>query len=158
MKRSGQGWTADKILSSDSLLSLSLKLCSDWLDEPFKRGISTLYTHTKWFDSLLNCLLSQLKIFPVEHKIAAQFSKFLTKKVKFSWNSFVIIFVSGSLIWPATDSGTGPDLAATFPRNTGERREREIVLISVCRQQHGWSTETVHCSEEIIRKTVMLRR
>ena len=30
--------TADKILSSDWLVSL--KLCSDWLDEPFKRRIS----------------------------------------------------------------------------------------------------------------------
>ena len=34
--------TADKILSSDCLVSL--KLCSDWLDEPFKRRISKVET------------------------------------------------------------------------------------------------------------------
>ena len=34
--------TADKILSSDWLVSL--KLCSDWLDEPFKRRISKVET------------------------------------------------------------------------------------------------------------------
>ena len=34
--------TADKILSSDWLVSF--KLCSDWLDEPFKRRISKVET------------------------------------------------------------------------------------------------------------------
>ena len=54
--------TADKILSSDWLVSL--KLCSDWLDEPFKRRISKVAQtdkQTNWSDKLLNCLLSQLK-------------------------------------------------------------------------------------------------
>ena len=49
---------ADKILSSD--WSVSLNVCSDWLDEPFKRRISTLYTHTHTHthpeQPLLNCL------------------------------------------------------------------------------------------------------
>ena len=49
--------TADKILSSDWLVNL--KLCSDWLDKPFKRRISKV--ETDWPDRLLNCLLSQLK-------------------------------------------------------------------------------------------------
>ena len=35
--------TTDKILSSDWLVSL--KLCSDWLDEPFKRRISRVEAH-----------------------------------------------------------------------------------------------------------------
>ena len=46
--------TADKILSFDWLVSL--KLCSDWLDEPFKRRISKVETdrHTNKVN-LIDC-------------------------------------------------------------------------------------------------------
>ena len=55
--------SADKILSSDWIVSLNL--CSNWLvnllKEEFQKWRQT-DKQTSWSDSLLNCLLSQLKI------------------------------------------------------------------------------------------------
>ena len=71
-KNIGLNWTADvswyswsNTVSSDWLVSL--KLCSDWLDEPFKRRISKVETSKQASKqiNLISCwtaLLSQLKI------------------------------------------------------------------------------------------------